>query len=459
MKRIQHYFLAILIVLSMMLLSACGQSGQPTDPSIPSKTTDQSIPTKSSDRSETDPSHSAAESSESSTSPESPSSSASSSADSPIPDRRIGVVRTGDYITQTEQGIYTVVTEKVTESGYGYMTFVLYCDHYSDEFVKLCGRVDCPHNTAECDACLGRCVPLLGYFNGHLYYIQQRNQANAATNTLCRMDPDGRNKTTVLSLFPDSQEGKQNIGIADPEFFNGYFKVGLQKLNEDGIVKYEICYCSLDDPSSLKPTALELKHPMSELQSIQFSNGDSILVGDQFDGDQTKDDQGVLIYEFLYAWDPASNNLEPVGDRKTDGGGYYDRSGGYLIEEGKICRWHYEDRSAEPVFDTGLEGNLFLYCYPDCLVVSESRAADEEETDTVSLWFYDWDFNSLGECRVVFDRASWYPSVIVGETENRIILGDPFRIEYPLWYIEKSDFGTGNIALHEYHYPEMDLLE
>ena len=380
---------------------------------------------------------------------------------SPVPNRRISVVRPGaGYVLQTESGLYVVVSERVAtpENENFFLDFVLYCDHASDEFVKLCGRADCLHNTADCDACLGNIFEGMGYYDGSIYYFQNAAVDNTRGCALFKMDPDGRNKEMILSIEPDTQKtGKTtSTTYGGMEFFNGYFMMYFGKLDEDGMEIFESRYTSLKQPETLKPTALGLKYPTFDANNVLYSNGDAILVDGGPDGDQSTDQQGLPIYTYLYAWDPSSNSVEPIGDKPGMWEGYYDREGGIFIQDGKIFRWHYENHQTELLFDTGLTGKHRLYCYPDCLVVSERRDLDEERMDTVSLWFYNWDYRYLGSCQVRLAEKIRYTSAMLEETETRILVCNALGTR-PLWYIEKSDFGKEEIPLHEYHYPEMDL--
>ena len=388
---------------------------------------------------------------------------ASPTSNSPVPANRVSVKRYGESsIVQSENGIYAVAQARVndgsetvgTSSVYG--DFVLYCDKDSDEFVFLCGRADCAHNDENCDAYLGNILRPIGYYKGRLFYLEMPVPGSNSAFMLCCMDADGRNKQELTPIY--SKDDDIVKGAGSVYFTDGYFQIGLHTLDKDGNIQVNMRYCSLDDPAIPVDTAMEKKHPGAGAGMISASNGDTIFVLDYLEGDQTLSEKGTKLYEYVYAWDPASNTLEPVGDRKNQVSGYFDKSGGYYIEDGVIRQWDYKAKEGKDLLDTGIRGDLLLNCYPDCLVVSETGSA-AETTDTISLWFYDWNFKLVGECKVSFKEARWYPIVVMSETENRIILGDPARSDLPIWYIEKSDFGTGTITLHEYHYPEMDLLE
>ncbi len=97
--------------------------------------------------------------------------SASLTASPLISDKRVSVYRNGlnRYFALSESGIYCVAHEK---NG----TYALYCDKQSDQFVKLCNRVDCPHMDETCDAFLDdESTPTLGYYKEKLYYIKKDN--------------------------------------------------------------------------------------------------------------------------------------------------------------------------------------------------------------------------------------------------------------------------------------------
>lgn len=79
------------------------------------------------------------------------------------------------------------------------------------------------------------------------------------------------------------------------------------------------------------------------------------------------------------------------------------------------------------------------------------------------LYFYNWDFERIGECdlsqiyKSEDDYLRIFPGeVICGESAGRIYLAT--RVTgMPEYYIDKSDFGTGKIKLHELRYAGIDL--
>lgn len=75
--------------------------------------------------------------------------------------------------------------------------------------------------------------------------------------------------------------------------------------------------------------------------------------------------------------------------------------------------------------------------------------------DEVTLHFYDWDGNDLGSTKInyQFRKEILNAGLICGETPERIILTDNYDFS-PRYYINKSDFGTGNIEIHAFSLPE-----
>ena len=71
-----------------------------------------------------------------------------------------------------------------------------------------------------------------------------------------------------------------------------------------------------------------------------------------------------------------------------------------------------------------------------------------------TLYFYDWNYNNLGSVKINYEFNDAIAGFICGETPDRIILTDNFFLT-PCYYINKSDFGTGNIEIHAFNVPEL----
>ena len=77
-----------------------------------------------------------------------------------------------------------------------------------------------------------------------------------------------------------------------------------------------------------------------------------------------------------------------------------------------------------------------------------------KELDNQVLYFYDWDFQPLGQVEI--DNLGLTGGhVLCGETEERLLLSC-LQLGVPEYYIEKSDLGTGNIEIHPFTLPDLE---
>ncbi|HIR64265.1 MAG TPA: hypothetical protein IAB92_03505, partial [Candidatus Faecousia faecigallinarum] len=69
-----------------------------------------------------------------------------------------------------------------------------------------------------------------------------------------------------------------------------------------------------------------------------------------------------------------------------------------------------------------------------------------------------WDFQLQGQVDIDYPMEISGEYVLCGETPDRLLLAAK-RIGVPEYYIEKSDFGTGNIEIHSFNLPELNWPE
>ena len=103
--------------------------------------------------------------------------------ESPVPNRRMGLDRNfPEHIANGENGIYLLDR-----------SFVYYLENGTDVLIPLCGRPDCTHSTADCNAYIDGSE--ITYYDGYLYVF-----CAGSDGKIVRMDPDGSNHVTVLDL-------------------------------------------------------------------------------------------------------------------------------------------------------------------------------------------------------------------------------------------------------------------
>lgn len=350
--------------------------------------------------------------------------------ESPVPDRRTGLYR------QNSDGPSNAV--EYTASGIYYLThgddYLLYCDHDSDTFIPLCSRPDCSHADYEgkdywtCDAywpgAFGIC-----FYEGYLYVLEN----GADGFGIRRVKPDGTDREWVCSLGADFSAYSMWSGMT---IWNGIVTFTVHSLDDNGDQIQEDFYYKLDG---------SMDKPMPAPVSVPRGNHGDLFI-------DSKDD--------FYVWDGSSAQSSFLTEYL--GNGYYTDEEAYVVLDGVISKVTYATGEVEALLDTGLEGTYDLLCYPDCLVVLETLPYIELATggklEKQHMYFYNWEFAPLGSIEVEYSDTVWTSTTVFFETATRIYLS----LEYdgdPSHYIEKSDFGTGDIVLHEVNLPTLPVLE
>ena len=331
--------------------------------------------------------------------------------------------------------------------------------------MKLCGRPDCLHRDDSCNAWLPDTVSRLHYYAGRLYYIDHSMVTDQMVTDLSgqkafqrqavilySMDKSGNHKTVETAVYPES-EISDYIGAEVEEYSLGYVKIGLTQKDDKGLSHFIRRYGSLADPDYF--TALPGPETDEAFNGLLVNTwGEEILLEypKKQDGATNAAMQAIRV---LYRWNPREETIKEVGEVPGDRYTSILQDGAYYAEDGHVYRWDYTDQSAVLIAETGFtEGNV-LYHLPDCWVVTDGiKEQEREESNIITARFYDLRFAELGECRIACREGSFWGAVLFGETEGRILFSNSDIDDLPAYYIEKSDFGTGEIRLHEYHFPE-----
>ena len=347
--------------------------------------------------------------------------------ESPVPATRTGIHRQGLNYSNfecTDNGVYFVCTNSLTDNN----TFILYGDHGSDTLIKLCGRPDCTHTDNQCNAYLYGATQIC-YYDGYLY----ADSGSLIAPKIVRMDQDGSNRVTVLDTNSFVTENRYSVCFF-PKLSGGLFMTYFGSLDSEGRYDVEPFYCKLDDPSSgLEPLNGELFQADvngSVLQCVQSASNPNAGT--------------------YYLWDPDTNTYKFLTE--FDDLGYYNETEGYYFRDGKVYRLTYATGQEDILFETGLEGDYQAIFFPDCICIASREDGVDADKD---LYFYNWAYEFLGSAAMDFPNRITAKRSILGETPERIILTDSVFF-IPRYYIEKSDFGTGNIEIHEYNIPDLE---
>lgn len=351
---------------------------------------------------------------------------------SPVPILRTGIMEQSSTTVLnsfecTEDGVYVLTTQG---------DWLLFADHDSDTFIKLCGRPDCKHNDYDCNASVRNCQSLCWY-DGYLYVTS----GMGSTIQLHRMDADGSNRVKIMDTtsIPGGYGGSYGSYL-----YNGIMFFTLYKLGDDGREVSQAFYYKLDG-------SVEEPQPLEEGSPYRSDGVNILLSGDS----RSNELPGMGIYK----WNPETKESSYLTDVQGTLKGYFAQDAYYYILDGIICKKDYATGTVTELLDTGLEGVHRLHAFADLLVITDDISWEETLEGgfmtSQTLRFYNWDFEYLDEIFIDYPVAGsyLYPDIISGETESRIYL-TAHDYGLPEYYIEKSEIGTGSIAIHPLELPE-----
>ena len=350
--------------------------------------------------------------------------------ESPVPNRRMGIVRVGlsniiHAVSAT--GVYYRVAE-------GNKTYIIYADNGSNQWVKLCGRPDCTHDNTDCNAYIPNCSKL-SYYNGYLYAML--GDGSEQESKLIRMDPDGSNRVDVLDLLGFAKEKGGDFIRCDLItdgvcIFQTRRWVEVENNGNTSITGERMDYYIYRLDGSMEKPVLQ------QSSGVMYNCGDTVLsysLDTKYGGD----------YGSYWSWNPKTEEQVYLTDHPGVPG-YFDEHQGYYFKDGTIRRLNYADRDEEILVETGLEGAYVLLCFPECMVLA-SRT-DGENADNM-LYFYNWAFELVDTVELTYPHTIRPEWLIASETAERLILCDDTYT--PRYYINKSELGTGNAKIHSFN--------
>ena len=294
-------------------------------------------------------------------------------------------------------------------------SWLLYADHDTNSLVKLCSLENCTHDTVDCDAWFGNATNIC-FYDGFLYTVVDMTK-------LYRISPEGSGRSFVMDAM--DVDGHYD-GCMTPTVWAGVFSWFLT-YQEDGLTKADAYYYKLD--GSMDGPAV--------MHSGYFGGNDGV----EFVMNTFMDDQGNSG-AFMYGWEPDTNARTFLADRTQYQYGYWGIDASYVYRDGQILKL-LSDATETVVFDTGLTGTCRPLFFPDCIVLIQQK-------EVPVLRIYDWEGRLLGSLELDIPLEIAPEMVVCGETDQRIMLTGKANF-LPEYYIEKSDFGTGSIALHAYN--------
>lgn len=365
--------------------------------------------------------------------------------ESPVLTQRMGLIRAGvnnaDYAIAPNGVYFMYDTGNVTESG-EHVSYVLYSDYGSDTVIKLCGRADCDHNNPDCNAYINWGKNIY-YYEGYIYAVSGDSDAGCS---LLRMDMDGGNRMMVYDLNQFAQDLGYDFAECDM-IDSGECLFSVYEWTEVSADPNEQYYTS----SWVKSYRFALDGSMEEPLLIEAEGGQLYHCGDVFltlmNGAQNG---GYNGYDFsLWDWDMETDTITYLTDHPGIAG-YYGKEAGYYFRDGAVCRLTYETKAEERIIETGLDGDYYVMCFPDCLVVADQSAEAEDN----QLYIYNWNYELVDTVELTFLHGNFFTDqALMAETAERFILTDGISW-LPKYYIEKSELGTGEVKVHAYNLPD-----
>ncbi len=354
----------------------------------------------------------------------------------PFSNARVGRVRQG--LTMVPQaispnGVYFIENANADPS------FIVYADHGSDTFVKLCGRVDCTHSGSDCNAYLCKGSSLT-YYRGYLYAVAGGTVINPERGELIRMEPDGSDHVTVLDLNAFAKENGAEFSVAS-RFFEGnlmfFLYVWETTGNPDG--------SELITPKMTESYRYKLDGSMNE--PVKRNVFPSYYSGDMLYcvGPPRDDEHRYSILTCDIEADTETFLLDHPGFSAL-----YMQTGAYYHKDGAIRHLEYSTMEETVVVETGLQGSYDLSAFPDCIVIAQDDAGEERDPN---LYIYNWAFELVDTVTINFPYMGYTQFTLISETPQMLILTATVSDSaMPKYYIDKAELGTGDVQIHEFKY-------
>ena len=331
----------------------------------------------------------------------------------------------------SDHGIYTLNT--ISEGTHA-RRVLLYSDLGSDVFSYVCSRPDCTHIDKTCDAYLDG-ADVITYIDEHIYYAGMfaRSESDPTFSMkIMRADADGRNCVEVIDIGAEEPFKQGNLGFE--AFADGVFYFMHHWVDENGNQQGQ-SYCYKLDGSMQTPQAVDV--PL-----VYGSDGAETFFW--FPSNPVE----------YFAWNPEEMSVTPLFTLDPETSCYMATENAFIMTDNKIYKKDYDTGEETLLFDTGLEGTHRMICFPDCIVIRNAVAYDgsEPELKQQTLRFYSWEFEPLGEITLDFALLQGTSSPICAETPDKLLICTDIS-GIPRYYIDKSEFGTGHITLHEFKLP------
>ncbi len=321
------------------------------------------------------------------------------------------------------------------ENGYYYLneqeSCLYYLEEESGEYVKLCGKADCQHNTSDCNAYIeGASLGCVWYADGKVYYTSLNDKSYF---TLSCMEEDGSNHEEITQLYKISP----NDYVCPMGFLNGdYFY----------LVSYET------EGETLYRVKLEKDAELEKIEEKGYNYSCFQTDGDKIYMNRNKANEELDFTGEIVCYDASTGEEEVL--LSYDGKNYVisfalaEDAIYYTVANEGIMKLDLTDKK-ESVVEKNPNCYSFLYydgtyLYEDNLVECDNNYFIHEDNDayknhTVTVKETD---GTIVETISLADNRN----LVFGVSDTALFVQEDNAI---LAY-DKSEFGTGNVTETRY---------
>ena len=251
----------------------------------------------------------------------------------------------------------------------------------SHDFHILCNKPECKHEDTNCNAYMDIA---LGYYNGHLYGVQDNNQEF----TLIQMDMDATNHREIVDL-PKQFEPNGTSHLGGSYFFdNGFLIYVAMPPQADPEYALPVYKIQLETGATTRLFQEDIP-PFTYFCGSSYAN----ICGDGFFFMMTNGVTGECTY--------ALGSLK-TGQVEATIPGWSDRNGRAMEQDGVLYYFKADAGLCEYDRATGVETVRFPMeaytanpCYTRNYILV--RSTDTEDFEQCTLWVLDRDYNLLGK--------------------------------------------------------------
>ncbi|NJP40688.1 hypothetical protein HCH52_06440 [Oscillospiraceae bacterium HV4-5-C5C] len=310
--------------------------------------------------------------------------------------------------------------------------FIYYADRGSTDYVKLCGRPDCTHDSEDCNAYIGS--ETFTYYKDEIYYCQYETSEDKPRYELWKMQADGSQHEKVKTIYTASNSTLSMQGYFHQGYF--YFTDAPLGLSQQGTGLYRVDLDSRSEAELLLP-ASELSHfyTMQACQDQLYFTG----INDQ-----------EQIY--LSSFDLQSHKLQQRSDNWSLYGQYFSGSQAfcYIPDDGFYQLDLTEDGQQRKMSDSPAAGELGAYYDTDFIYLFDVEPL-KKGGGSRKLYVLDRDYQELAETELKSEDFSQQDLFFLTAADGRLLFVDRQSVTGPAipYYIDQKDIQGGSLQLRQ----------